>query len=140
VKIVKMFPAFCRTPRFITLCTRVCHQVLSWTKWITLTPSHYTSKVHFTLTSHPCLGLPSGLFPLASPIKIPHTFIISLMQAKCPKHLIILDLINRIIFDKKDKSWSSWLCNFLQSPVTSSLSGSSATHSQAHWGYFLPLM
>jgi len=36
-------------------------------------------------------------------------------------HVIIFDLITPAIFGKVHKSWSSSLCSFLQSPVTSSL-------------------
>jgi hypothetical protein len=45
------------------------------------------------------------------------------MHATCPTHLILFDLIIVIIFGEKCKQWSSWLCNFLQPPVTSSLLG-----------------
>jgi len=41
-------------------------------------------------------------------------------QAVCPAHLILLDLITRIIFGDKHKSESSSQCNFLPSSVASS--------------------
>jgi hypothetical protein len=37
----------------------------------------------------------------------------------CPAHIIHLDFITRIRFGRKYKSWTSSLCNLLQSPVTS---------------------
>ena len=40
--------------------------------------------------------------------------------ATCPAHLILLDLISRIIFCEQYRSLSSSLCSFLHSPVTSS--------------------
>ena len=52
------------------------------------------------------------IHPLSSPIR-----------ATCPAHLILLDFIARTILGEKYKSFSSSLCNFLHSPVTSSLLG-----------------
>jgi hypothetical protein len=43
-------------------------------------------------SSHLCLGLPSGLFPLDFPTKTLYTFLSSHMRATCPIHLILLDL------------------------------------------------
>ena len=45
------------------------------------------------------------------------------IRARCSTHLILLDLIIRIILDKEYRSLSSSLCNFLHSIVTSSLLG-----------------
>ena len=50
------------------------------------------------------------IHPLSSPI-----------CATCPAHLILLDFITRTILGEKYKSFSSSLCNLLNSPVTSSL-------------------
>jgi len=73
------------------------------------------------LSSHPCLGLPSGvIYPGFQP-KFLHAFLMSRMRATCPSHLIFLDLITLIIYGGAHKLWSSSLCSLLQPPTTSSL-------------------
>jgi hypothetical protein len=54
-----------------------------------------------------------------------------LVHATRPTHLIVLDLIALMLFDEDYKSWSSSLCNFLQSSVYSSLWGPT-TYSRSH--------
>ena len=52
------------------------------------------------------------IHPLSSPIR-----------ATCPAHLILLYFITHTMLGEEYKSFSSSLCNFLHSPVTSSLLG-----------------
>ena len=75
------------------------------------------------LSTHLRLGLPSGLFPPASPPRPYTPPLSSPIHATCPAHLILLDFITRTILGEEYRSFIASLCNFLQSPVTSSLLG-----------------
>ena len=70
------------------------------------------------LSTHLHLGLPSSHFPSGFP-----TSLSSFIRATCPAHPILLDFITRTILGEEYRSFSSWLCNLLHSPVTSSLLG-----------------
>ena len=62
LQLVKRFPAFHRTRRFITALTSVRHLSLSWANPIQSTCPHPTSwRSILILSTHLCLGLPSGL-------------------------------------------------------------------------------
>ena len=63
-QLVKKFPAFYGTRKFITAFTCARHLSLSSTSSIQSMLSHPTSwRSILLLSSHLCLGLPSGLFP-----------------------------------------------------------------------------
>ena len=89
LQLVKKFPAFYGTRRFITALTSVRHLSLSWVSPIQSTYPHPTSWRSIPiLTTHLRLGLPSGLFPSRFPTKTLYTPLSSSIRATCPAHLI----------------------------------------------------
>jgi len=63
LQLVKKFPAFHGTRRFITALTSIRHLSLSWASPIQSIYPHPTSwRSILILSTHLCLGLPSGLF------------------------------------------------------------------------------
>ena len=95
LQLVKKFPAFYGTRRFITALTSVRHLSLSWGSSVQSIPLHYTSwSSILMLSSHLCLGLPSGLFPSGFPTKNLYTPLSSPIRATWPAHLILLDFFH----------------------------------------------
>ena len=73
LQLVKKFPAFHGTRRFITLFTSVRQLSLSWASPIQATYPHPTSwRSVLILSTHLRLGLPSGFFPSGFPTR-PYT-------------------------------------------------------------------
>jgi hypothetical protein len=123
-QLLKNFPAFYGIWQFIIMFIRSLHWSLSWARSIQSIPPHPISlKYNLLQSSQLCLGLSSSLFPYGVPTKILYTFLVSPNRARCPVHLILLDLIILIILGEEYKLWGSSLCSFLQPPVTSSLFG-----------------
>ena len=85
---------------------------------------HLTSwRSILILSSHLRMGLPSALFRLGLPSKSLYAPLFFPIYATCLAHIILLNLITRIIFGEKYRSFSSSLYSFLHPPVTSSLLG-----------------
>ena len=122
MQLVKKFPAFYGTRRFLTALTSARHLSVSWVSSIqSIHPPHPTSwRPTLILSSHLCLGLPSGLFSSGFPTKNLYTSLLSPIHATCPAHLILPDFISWTILGEQYRSLSSSLYSFLPSPVTSS--------------------
>ena len=118
LQLVKKFPAFHGTRRFITALTTVRHLSLYWASPIQSIYTHPTScRSILILPTHLRLGLPSGLLPSGFPTKTLYTPLSSPIRATCPAHLIILDFITRTILGEEYKSFSSSLCSLLHSSI-----------------------
>ena len=95
LQLVKKFPAFHGTRRFITTLTRVLHLSLSWASPIqSIYPNPTSWRSILILSTHLRLGLPSGLFPSGFPTKtlyapfpppyVPHALPISFFSVLSP--------------------------------------------------------
>jgi len=121
LQLVKKFPAFHATRRFITALTSARQLSLSWASPIQSIYPHPTSwRSILILSTHLRLSLLSGLFPSGFPTKTLYTALSSSIRATFPVRLILLDFITRTILGEDYRSFSSSLCNLLHSPVTSS--------------------
>ena len=95
MQLVKKFPTFHGTRRFITALTSVRHLSLSWASPIQSIYPHPTSwRSILILSTHLRLDLPSGILPSGFPhqdlLYIPLSWPI---RATCPAHLILLHFI-----------------------------------------------
>ena len=108
LKLVKKFPAFYGTRRFITALTSVRHLSLSWASPIQSTYPHPTSwRSILILSTHLGLGLPIGLFPSGFPTKtlytpsphpyVPHAQSLSFFLILLPANFTCYRIVNCIV-------------------------------------------
>ena len=111
-QLVKKFPAFYGTQRFITAFTRARQLSLSSARSIQSNPPQPTCWTSILiLSSNLCLGLPSGLFSSGVPPKLyTHKSVISPIRAIWPSHFILLNLKNRTFLGKGYRSLSMMQC------------------------------
>ena len=127
-QLVKKFPAFYGTQRFITTFYKCLPPVSILSQISLFTTIQLPEKKNILiLSSHLCLGLSSGFFLSGFPTKTLYTLIPSPIHATCPPtlHLILLDLITQTILGEEYRSLSSSLYSFLHSPLTSFVLGPS---------------
>ena len=117
-QLVKKFPAFYGTRKFITEFTSTRHLSLSWASSIQSIRLHPTSITSILiLSSHLRLGLLRDLFFSGFPNKTMHITLLSTIRATWPTHHILLEFITQKILGKEYRSFRSSLCSFLHSLV-----------------------
>ena len=101
LQVLRKFPAFYGTRKFITALTRASHLSLSLARSFEAMPSSHLVKIYFNsfLSSTPgyCRWSPSSF-----PTEI--MYALFPMLVTCPTHFIFFDLITRILFGEEYRS------------------------------------
>jgi len=105
LQLVKKFPAFHGTRRFITALTSFRHLSLSWASPIQSIYPHPTYlEIHSNI--HPSTPRsPQWFLPSAFPTKTLHTPLSSPIRATCPAHLIIHFVVVQATVNTKIKMY-----------------------------------
>jgi len=89
--------AFYVARSFISVFTAALQFILILSQINPSTLSHHISlRSNLVSPSHLSLSLPSGFFPSGFPAKILFIFLLCLIHAKCPAHLIILQYLHTL--------------------------------------------
>ena len=123
LQLVKKFPAFHATRRFITALTSVRHLFILGQPNPVHIPTSHLLEIHPNIIHPSTPRSPQWFLPSGFPTKTLYTPLSSPIRATCPTHLIFLDFITRTILGEEYKSFISSLCSLLHSPVTLSLLG-----------------
>ena len=100
-QIVKNFPVFHGTRRFITAFISARHMSLSWVNSIQSIPPHTTSWRSIVILFSSTPGSPKWSLTSGFPTKTLCTPLLSPIRAACPIHLILLDFITRKILGEE---------------------------------------
>jgi hypothetical protein len=102
LQLVKKFPAFYGTRRFITAFASARHLSLSWASSIQSIPPHHTSWISaLILPSHLRLGLASVLFPSGFPTKTLH------VEKTKYKIIIIKQIHNKMRIREQEEKYNN---------------------------------
>ena len=128
--LVKKFPAFYATRRFITPLTKTRHLSLFLATTIqTMPPYPNVWRSTLVLSFH----LQLGFSHVYHQNLYAHLFV---TRATCTAHLMFLDFITRVIFGEEYRAWSFSLCSRHISPGTSSILGLNILVSIPFWNAF----
>ena len=112
LQLVKKFPAFHGTRRFITALTSVRHLSLSWASPIQSISSWRSILI---LSTHLRLGLPSGLLPSGFPSKTLYIPLSSLIRSTCPAQQQLNEIMEPYVYYSTDNLGGQWIYERIRS-------------------------